>query len=182
MTYLGVVVDAQIVNYMAKEPQRNGPVSSVIDAILNSHGIVVTEIIRQEWLDALGPALKYWMDQQYLETAKIRQVPAAPNLKIRRTVWELGLPKGHRDLKYIELAAVAKPHYVLSQDMHLYEPGKKGVSGKAKADTRLRRQGKLHRELKKKRFGILTGCLCHCKQDLGLASLKCWMGSPSCDC
>lgn len=181
MMYQGVVVDAQIVNYMFREPQQNGPISSAINAILANHGIVVTEIIREEWLQALGPALKYWMEQQYVGTAKIREVPAQPNRGIRKVVRGFGLPLGHRDLKYIELAAIAKPHYILSQDMDFYEPSKKVSSGKGKSDARFRLQGKLHRALKK-RFGIRTGCLCHCKEDLGLVGLQCWTPLPSCDC
>ena len=109
----GVVIDAQIGNFMCQEPSMDGSISSLVQEILNSIGMAITPPIRQEWQNQLNTTHKYWFEQQHERVVKhsdawyrnkLRQnknyqlkkpyqhnfpIPKYPDKKNKRCVWEI---------------------------------------------------------------------------------------------
>ena len=183
----GVVVDADVINWMVREWKRAeedvGPIEQLLDCILDEYGIAVTDWIEHEWKTTAGPQnVGQWFVQKLI-VKKIRPVDGSSDPELRKDLRvDYGLPMASRDYRYIALACQLPPHYVLAHDMDFYDPPNKKSNRSMKRRLRLERDGALCRHVKRQ-YGVRIGCLCHCGGDLNLSHSIAPHELPSyCDC
>ena len=125
--------------------------------------------IQHQWLNTCGsrPGTNFyeWF-YQALKDGKVRLVAAAlAEGEKKRLRIDHGFPDDQFEYTYIAVANVTKTRYIVSNDMHFYEPACKDANDKAKARARTERKGCACRYLKHK-LRITVGTVQHAAVEL----------------
>lgn len=170
----GATIDADaiaaVVREVAQEPEnRPGPRENLVDSLLAKVGAVINPAILTEWEQTCSGGS--WYREWYLMNLTRKkivevEVKGVPGLRKKLRV-EFGLPFDSRDYKYIICAKQYKPHYLLSQDIDVYDPRARAGSSADRHRAREMRNGALCRYLKAE-YGVVVGTLDHCASDQGL--------------
>lgn len=172
MAVSGVVVDANALLCVVKELKSpgsgKGPLETLLDGIIDKYGLAMNPFILQEWKDTCGSQyIEIWLTDLVL-AGKARELPTRGDSQFRKPlVSQCGLPASSSDYRYIACAHQIAPHYVLSEDMDLYDPKRKQSTRSAKKRAIEERKGSLCRYTQKC-FDVTIGCFCHCAGDLCL--------------
>ena len=169
MSQDGVTIDADVMSqYYQESVSEEGEIYCLINKIVNSCGIALSDLIEHEWKQTTGNQFfNIWFDEQ-LVNGRLNYIK---NRKIHRDIKkkihdDYGLPKKDRDIEYIKVAYNTETiKYILALDMHLFDPKKKSASSAEKYKARDERKGKLCKFLKKD-LKITVGLCCHCVDDL----------------
>lgn len=166
----GIVVDANIVAQFIHQHiiQSPGAAKRFIERAAVSHGLAVDDTLRieQEWFSTCGsPYLKEWFVSKLYEKAIRRVTPTIADQHKKKLLNELGLPRKGYDLVCISTANATEIKYIVTEDMHFYDPKLKRADEKAKCRAREHRCGALCRYLRCS-MGIRVGMLHHADNDL----------------
>jgi hypothetical protein len=159
---------------------EKGPLETLLDVIMEKHGIAVNDFILQEWEDTCqSEYFNIWLTE-LIKTGRMTKFPTGKVGQLRKTLnINCGLPRSSRDIYYVLCATQAYPHYVLSQDIDLYDPREKRGNATSKARARRDRYGQLCCYVKRE-FSVTIGCLCHCIKDLSLGTELAPSALPDC--
>jgi len=165
----GVVVDANIMSkFYHQLLLEEGDLYELITTIIHCYGIALSDKIEQEWKNTVRTQFfNDWFDEA-LKNGRLRYVenPRLEKRYLKRIHNVYGLPKKKgRDIEYIKVAYMTILKYILTEDIHFYDPKKKHASQKEKKKVKNKRQGALCRYLKKA-LGITVGLPEHCYDDL----------------
>jgi len=165
----GVVVDTHLMTefYQGLRGQNNY-IYETINAICRGPGLAASEKLFAEWRNTCGTyVFLQWIADQ-LKNGIIRKVenPYLPRAIIKKLINNFGLPRG-MDLEIVKCANSTQIKYIMSDDMHLYDPKSKNASTKEKERARDQRKGKLCCFLRN-HLGITLGTCAHCRSDLQL--------------
>lgn len=165
----GIVIDANIMSQFEREyfHERNGSVGELIIDILEKCRIASSEIIEKEWLNTCGSLdFRTWVEGLHatgrIDFIQLIKLPRGCKKKINNTY---GLPRNHRDNELIKVAYSTEMKYILTEDMHLYEPKAKTWASSKKMRIMEGRTGQLNRYLSRE-LGIIVGMCCHCREDI----------------
>ena len=168
MDKLGVVIDTNCIKVFIHDEELDIPSSlwELIDTIMRKCGLAINKIIEYEWRQRTSNHYKYWFEENYkkgyIYCPKLNQKLSA---KERNTlIQKHGFPNS-RDIHYIQVAINTQLKYILTQDMHFYEPKMKLASGAEKDRIREKRTGGVCRYLKKE-LEITVGMPDHCRIEL----------------
>lgn len=166
----GVAVDACVVREYDIEVRQNrqGPATMLIDRIRAGVGFALDEgrKIEHEWLSTCqGPFLREWFVAQ-LQNGRIRTVrPSVPAQHKKKIVLGLGFPATGYDLVYVGVANSTTTKYIVSIDMHFFDPKVKASDEAAKNRARDDRCGPVCRYLRT-RMGIRVGTILHALDEI----------------
>jgi len=161
----GVVVDANIIaDYCHESIVETGDIYDLIEKILKNCSIAITELIEQEWYNTCGSQLfDVWFTDN-MRDGYIQYVEPYLNPHILKKIRnKFGLPG--RDKELIKAANVTTYKYILTNDIHLFDPKKKTASIKEKERIKKGRKGGLCQFLRKE-LKITVGLPEHCWSDL----------------
>lgn len=163
----GVVVDANIIaEYHQEYARESGDIYDLIEKILKSCRIAITELIEHEWKNTCGnQKFNIWYTDN-LRDGFIQYVDASLHPHILKKIHnEFGLPKRKYDKELIKAANVTTYRYILTKDIHLFDPKKKEASIEEKRRIKEERSGALCRYLYDE-LKITVGLPEHCCCDL----------------
>jgi len=164
----GVVIDTNIMSKFNKEGFFNTPgeLCKLIDDILNSYHIALSELLYYEWKATCNSQpFKYWLDNNML-SQKIESVNPSIDENIMKKIHNVfGLPRKGKDKELIKIANVTLIKYILTEDIDLFDPKEKLSSAKRKEEIKSKRIGQLNKYLKKE-LNITVGLYSHCRNDL----------------
>jgi hypothetical protein len=161
----GIVVDANMMSDYRYEVHRriNGDAVKTIDMILTKCIIAIDSIIEEEWFNTCGKTdFKDWVADRMQERKIIKIDKAFPLSKdIKKKMHQkYGFPRS-RDIHYIMVAFSSNNRFILTHDIHFYDPKMKDASEKVKTSIKSNQSGCfcifLHKEL-----DIQIGLCCHC--------------------
>lgn len=143
-------------------------------SLLGRYQIAYNNKIRSDWTN--NEKYKHvmgWVEMKMLEPDCFRILPDDCKLDRvhKKKLRELGMTKktgngsSRDDIWYVEAASMTDLKYIISEDMHFYDPGAKDSSDKSKHKIRNERRGKLCKYLLKK-LNIKVGMLQHAYIDL----------------
>lgn len=168
----GISVDANVMQSFAKSYLRGEPSDpkTLVERIEEGPGFAIDEAgkIERQWLDTCGPkpgAPFFEWFYQGLKDGSIRKVNARLELgHKRRLPNDCGFPNDRFEMTYIEVANVTAQRYIVSEDIHFFEPRLKEAPECAKSAAKARRQGRVCRYLR--RLGITVGTVAHALGEL----------------
>ena len=166
----GVLVDANIIkDYIKEEMSSEGEISKLINDLLTFCGLGVSDVIESEWKSTTGNQFfKIWFEDQ-LKINRIRFVDKKIKLNSaekKRIHNYYGLPREKsNDIEYIKCSLNTLQKYILTYDIHFFDPKKKMSSAKTKKKIKEERTGVFCRYLSKK-HGITIGLPKHCRDDM----------------
>lgn len=163
----GVVIDTNvIVEYRKEYFYEEGEILNLVENIMNSCGIVITNKIESEWEKTCFDQLfREWFTVNVMNE-KIQYVNPHIDQEIMKKIHnKYGLPKKGCDGELIKAANVTMLKYILTNDMDLFDPKKKKAMRKEKERIMRNRNGNLCKYLKKN-LGIIVGSPEHCNNDL----------------
>lgn len=164
----GIVVDACIMRHFFLQAEtRNGNYFRLIKYLLRVYRIAVDNggKIEQEWCEqGIYEMISAWITDQ-IKTGKIIALSASLGRgKINKIFHEYGLDRTEKDIEYIKVANVTAFKYILSEDIHFYDPKKKQANHITKEKIKNRRNGRLQKYLAKE-LKITVASLRHLKCD-----------------
>lgn len=164
----GVAIDANIMAMILPEIVNSHGINyNIVIKIIEKYGIASTKKVDQEWENVCGcDFFNGWLAQLH-EKGAITYVNADLNPHARKTICNKYGCSDNRDIEYIKIANVTDTKYIVSNDIHLYEPSAKRFDSKAQERIKLSRSGNLCKYLKKE-LKIRVGLLQHCSSDLSL--------------
>jgi hypothetical protein len=164
----GVVIDANIMsNFYHELVKEYGPLFVLIQNILRYYGIAISTKIESEWKNTTGNQLfNIWFDDQ-LKLGLLGYVknPKLDRASIKKIHNDYGLPRNEWDIEYIKTSNMTNIKYILTYDIHFFDPKKKKASKREKERVKNKRQGALCRYLKSE-LCIRVGLPEHCCEDL----------------
>lgn len=161
----GVVIDANVISSFYKEfLDDEGDLYDTINWILVNRGIATSDLIIAEWTATCrNDVLKSWITDN-LKLGKIKYVnPELDHSIVKKLSLKYGLPKS-RDVEHIKCANVTSTKYILTNDIHFFDPKLHSASQKAKKHAKNERKGQLCIFLRKQ-LGIIVGIPDHCVDD-----------------
>jgi hypothetical protein len=170
MFHDGVVVDADVISHFIHEEMGNpNELSLIINDILDTIGIAITDRIEGDWRSTTGNQFfGIWFEDNVKEK-KIKYICEDRRLeKGEKTVIhvKLGLPKDNsRDIALIQCALNTQIKYITTLDLHLFDPEIGKYTSKKRDEIKNSGKGKLSRHLKKE-FDITVGLPKKCHSDL----------------
>ncbi len=168
----GLTVDANVINLVRKEVAASvaddpGELEAMLECLLTSLGIVVTDFIHTEWEQTCRSTwFSKWYDENVV-ARRIRPVEPINDPELRKVLRLKGLPSAGRDHHYILCAKEYAPHYLLTEDIDFFDPRSKKASVHEKKRVMEDREGQLCRFLERDQR-ITVGMLQHCRSDLNL--------------
>lgn len=140
---------------------QTSDVKTLVEGIQKKMGFAIDEggKIERQWLDTCGPKpgcpFYEWLYQK-LKDGSVRKVPAKLGPAHRKKLRvDCGLPNDRYEMTYIEVANVTDERYIVSEDIHFYEPRLKYAAEAAKARAKSERRGRVWRYLAN--LGITVG-------------------------
>jgi len=163
----GVVVDANIIaSYFQEYGKETGDIYSLIEKILKSCGIAITDLLENEWKSTCGDQMFLIWFTDNLRDDYIQYVNPSINREILKKIHiKFGLPRDGHDKELIKVANVTTYRYILTYDIDLFDPKKKQASIKEKERIKKERDGALCQFLRNK-LKITVGLPEHCWSDL----------------
>ena len=140
----GVTVDADVLYRLVREVstsliEESGPIETLIERILGKWGIVLDDRIRTEWEQTCRGI---WYSEWYLENLRqqrIREIGFPNNPTLRRVLRvDFGMPANSRDYKYVFCAKHYPPHFLLTEDIGIYDPRATSPAERDRAKNQLR--------------------------------------------
>ena len=166
----GVVVDADVISHYIHEEMKNPErLCQIINSILDSIGIAITDRVEADWRSTSGNQFfNIWFEDN-LKINKIKYMCETRRLdKGEKTVLHVkfGLPRDNsRDVALIQCALNTQIKYISTLDMHLFDPKIGQYTAKKREEIKNSRDGKLSRHLKKE-YEITVGLPHQCYSDL----------------
>ncbi len=145
----------------------NGIAKQLIDAAICHYGIVVDEgkKIEQEWLTTCqGPFFREWYVKQIYDR-RIKTVRPVLHEHHKKRLREFGLTQDPFDPVYIAVANTTSLRYIVSGDMHFFDPKLKCADAKSKYRARESRKGALCCFLRNE-LRITVGTITHAYAEL----------------
>jgi len=166
----GVVVDADVIShYIHEEMEKPNELSHIINTILDTIGIAITDRIEGDWRSTTGNQFFGIWFEDNLKVKKIKYICEDRRLeKGEKTVIHVkfGLPKDNsRDIALIQCALNTRIKYITTLDLHLFDPKIGQQTANKRDEIKNSGKGKLSRHLKKE-FDITVGLPKHCYSDL----------------
>lgn len=172
MTCDGIVADANIIQgFIQEEMTQKGEIVKVIKKILPFCGLAITDLIENQWRNTTGNQFfNIWFDEN-LKNNRIKYI--TEDIKLSKTERQIihnkyGLPKNGRDIEYIKCSLNTTHKYILTYDIHFFDPKQKMASVKTKNKIKNARSGALCKYLWKK-YTIIVGLPLHCCSDLKIS-------------
>lgn len=140
----GVTVDADVLYWVLREISKSaiegsGPIETLIEKILDKWGIVLDVRIRTEWEQTCRGR---WYSEWYLENLRqrrIREIDFPNNSGLRRVMRvRFGMPANSRDYKYVFCAKHHPPHFLLTEDIGIYDPRATSAAERDRAKNHMR--------------------------------------------
>ncbi len=149
----GITVDACIMhNFFPQLVVEKGEYFDLINFFLEEYKLIIDSEnkIKQEWCERSNFIMaREWITDQ-LKINRINMVESSLKRDVERKIFnEYGLDKTERDIEYIKVANVTALKYILTEDMHFYDPKKKMANHKTKEKIKNKRNGRLQKYLKK---------------------------------
>jgi hypothetical protein len=173
----GVSVDACVMALFAKsflpaEGEANVPeAKQLIERIRSTIGFAIDSgrKIENQWLNTCGPksgaVFREWYVQS-IKDGKIKQVvPTLSEQHKKKLRIDCGFPNDQFEYTYIGVANSTKVRYIVSVDMHFFEPKHKKADEKAKCRSRDERKGSVCKYLVEK-MQIRVGTIGHAAAEL----------------
>lgn len=168
----GIVVDANIINsYIQSVIVDNGDnkVIKLLSKIMSKYGFLINDVIEHEWKENLRSFQYFeeWFTQCIIEE-KIGYVEYINKLttKQKKDIFIVyGLPTRGCDIEYIKCTLNTRMKYLLTEDIHFYDPKKRMANKTEKKKIKGRREGCFCKYLKKE-MGLTVGSCDHCESDL----------------
>lgn len=165
----GLTVDACVMRQFDEEVRHSlhGTARQLIDAVISDYGIVVDEghKIQHEWLTTCqGPFFREWYLKQIYDR-RIRTVRPVLQEQHKKRLQQLGLTQDPFDPVYVAVANATKLRYIISGDMHFYDPKLKCADAKSKYRARENRKGALCYFLRTE-LRITVGTITHAYSEL----------------
>lgn len=164
----GATVDTMVISKYFREYLRDrGDVLELVEGILRCVGVALTEKLEYEWKSTCrGQAFIEWLTDE-LKKGRIVLVDrkVLPSNIMKVIYQRFGFPRKGGDKEVLFCANGTQRRYILSEDIHFYDPKAKEASIQHKKRVKDFRQGALCRYLRRE-LGITVGALCHCKDDL----------------
>jgi hypothetical protein len=163
----GVVVDANIISYYCRGYiEETGDLCDLIEKILKNCGIAISDSVEREWRNTCGSQLfDVWFTDN-LRDGHIQYITPYIDRQILKKIHnDFGLPKKGGDKDLLKAANVTTYRYILTKDIHLFDPKKKSAPRKEKERITKGRKGRLYQFLRKE-LKITVGLPEHCWSDL----------------
>ena len=173
----GVSVDANVMALFAKSFLPNKAdtdvleVKEVVGKIRSTVGFVIDSggKIQHQWSATCGwktgNPFREWFVQS-LKDGKIRPVVALlPEENRKKLRVDYGFPSDQFEETYIGVANATATRYIMTGDMHFFEPKHRDADEKAKSRSRDTREGAVCRYLLNQ-MKIRVGTVAHAKQEL----------------
>ena len=167
----GVTVDTNVISvYFSEHLRDRGEVFELVGEILRCVGVALTDELEFEWKSTCPG---HFFDEWLTDEMKKGRVVTVNRKPLPRNVMKVihqrfGLPRGRGDREVLFCANGTQMRYVLSKDLHFFDPKAKGTSRQHRRKVMDRRLGVFCRYLKRE-LGITVGALCHCREDLSIA-------------
>lgn len=164
----GVVIDANMIAKFCKK-HFNDEKEEIVDTVLSIADrchIAISDLIEHEWLNCYGnQAFKEWLTDE-MKTGRIIYItPEKIPTEMQKSICQMGFPFNTRDKEYIRVALATTTKFILTEDIHFYEPKAKDQPHANKERFRVERKGTVCRFLERK-MGIRVGLCCHCREFL----------------
>jgi len=163
-----MVIDAQMISNFIKEfGDDSNDLTILINEITLKIGIVLDDIIEQEWRNTAGNQIfEIWFSQCIAENQiKYIERSIVEIQYLKKLVTKYGFPKKKsRDIHYIKCANCTDVRYILTDDIDFYDPKHKESSYKVKEMIKTNRNGQLNNYLRRK-LRIIVGRIEHCRND-----------------
>lgn len=168
----GISVDANVMHGFTKSYVHDeaSQARELVEKIESGLGFAIdmNGKIEQQWLDTCGnrPGKPFfeWFYQR-LKEGKIRKLPAKLDQQHKKRLRiDCGFPRDRYEMTYIEVANVTRRRYIVSEDMHFFEPQLKDADESTKAAIKSSRQGRVSRYLTT--LGITVGTIALALEEL----------------
>lgn len=165
----GLVIDT---NYMCDFHNDfcngvNSPIVQLVEDICNFCGLAVSERLFYEWKRRCQDNTFWiWYESKVKCEQIVELVPSLPKSHEKRITQSYGLPKKCCDLETIRIANTTQsPRYIMSRDIHLYDPKEKNASPDRRKKVMIERSGRLCMYLRSE-LKITVGMSNHCRCDI----------------
>jgi hypothetical protein len=163
-----LVLDANIINEFIKSEKGCAEVdctADLMEIITQSYFIAIDEgdRIEMQWQQTCNCELfKDWITEQF-KNGKIRKKRGVRNQSIRNSlITKYGFP--FNDLIYIWVALDTVKKYIITEDVHFFDPKKKKSSSKTISDLKKNSKGNVLKYLRGE--GITVACIENAYNDL----------------
>jgi len=165
----GIVIDANIlkgfIDLKYSDSAKADPILlPLIPKILSEYRGAVSEMMKYEYkMKILHKMFNRWFEEQYVN-GKFRDITIENTLDTsqrNRIFNKYGLDSNEKDIHYISCAYNTDRRYILTEDIHFFDPKMKQADQKAKNRVKDQRMGALCRYLKKE-YSITVGTPEHC--------------------
>ena len=179
----GVSVDACVMALFAKsllpvkDEAKVPEARQLVDRIRSTIGFAIDDgrKIETQWLNTCGSKsgiFREWYVQS-IKDGKIKQVvPALSEQHKKKLRIDCGFPNDQFECTYIAVANSTSVRYIVSEDMHFFEPKHKKANEKAKYRSREERKGSVCRYLREK-MKIRVGTIDHAAVELWVEKKQC---------
>jgi hypothetical protein len=139
----------------------------LVEFILSHHKIAIDRAgkIKQEWCGRTQPDVaEEWLTDQ-LKQDRVVLMAARMDNDIKNKIFnDFGLDRREKDIEYIKTANVTAMKYIVTEDIHFYDPKMKKANKATHERMKEGREGRLLRYLEKK-LAITVASLRHLKAD-----------------
>lgn len=167
----GVTVDTNVISmYFHEHLRKCGEVLELVEKVLRCVGVALTDKLEYEWKSTCpGPIFDAWLTDEVKEgrVLYVNRKPLPRNV-MKIIHHKFGLPRGRGDREVLFCANGTQMKYILSEDLHFFDPKAKETSRQHRRRVKDRRLGVFCRYLKRE-LGITVGAPCHCREDLSIA-------------
>lgn len=165
----GIAIDACVIYRFRNElAAESGVIYDLVTTISHKLGIVIDEgdKILYEWEAGSSDTLISDWATDEMKNGRIKKVRGAIDSAVKRRIHNhYGLPRTGYDIEYIKCANVTELKYILTCDIHFFDPKEKQASHARKHRIKAQRIGRLCRYLKRE-LSIVVGMPDHCEEDL----------------